>query len=49
MILVLNGAVGILWGWIYTTRGIEAAIVSHIACDLILHGLGAALGWAGQG
>jgi len=49
LVLVLNGGVGVLWGWIYTTRGIEAAIVSHIACDLILHGLGAALGWAGQG
>jgi len=49
MVLVLNGAVGVLWGWIYTTRGIEAAIVSHIACDLILHGLGAALGGPGQG
>ena len=47
-VLVINGGVGILWGWIYTTRGLEAAIVSHVACDLILHGLGAALGGPGQ-
>jgi hypothetical protein len=48
MVLVLNGGVGVLWGWIYTTRGLEAAIVSHVACDLVLHGLGAALGGSGR-
>ena len=48
MVLVINGGVGVLWGWIYTTRGLEAAIVSHIACDLMLHGLGAALGDPGR-
>jgi len=47
-VLVLNGGVGVLWGWVYTTRGLEAAIVSHVACDVVLHGFGAALGAPGQ-
>jgi len=49
MVLLFNGGLGVWWGWIYATRGIEAAMVSHVACDLILHALGAALGGAGQG
>jgi membrane protease YdiL (CAAX protease family) len=43
-VLGLNGLVGLLCGWLYWTRGIEAAIVAHAACDLVLHGLGGALG-----
>ena len=43
-VLVLNGIVGLLCGWLYCTRGIEAAMVAHTAVDLVLHGLGATLG-----
>jgi membrane protease YdiL (CAAX protease family) len=43
-VLGLNGVVGLLCGWLYWTRGIEAAMAAHMACDLVLHGLGGALG-----
>jgi len=44
VVLALNGAVGLLCGWLYWTRGIEAAMVAHTAVDLVLHGLGATFG-----
>lgn len=47
-VLVLNGGVGLLCGWLFWTRGIEAAIACHVACDLVLHALGPALGLAGR-
>ncbi len=47
-ILVINGGVGLLCGWLYWTRGIEAAMACHVAVDLFLHGLGPALGAAGR-
>jgi len=47
-ILVVNGGVGLLCGWLFWTRGIEAAMACHVAIDLVLHGLGAALGGSGQ-
>jgi membrane protease YdiL (CAAX protease family) len=43
-VLGLNGAFGLLCGWLYATRGLEAAMAAHTACDLVLHGLGATLG-----
>ncbi len=43
-VLLLNGTVGMLCGWLYARDGIEAAMAAHTACDLVLHGLGAALG-----
>ncbi|MEP7029190.1 MAG: CPBP family intramembrane glutamic endopeptidase [Candidatus Eisenbacteria bacterium] len=43
-VLLLNGTVGLLCGWLYARHGIEAAMVAHTACDLVLHGLGATLG-----
>ena len=42
-ILVVNGGIGLLCGWLFWTRGIEAAMACHVAIDLILHGLGAAI------
>lgn len=47
-VLGVNGALGVLCGWLFWTRGIEAAIACHIACDLVLHGLAPALGLAGE-
>jgi hypothetical protein len=34
--LVLNGIIGILFGWLYWKYGLESAMVSHFAADLIL-------------
>jgi len=43
-ILLFNGIVGLLCGWLYWTRGLEAAIVCHIAVDVVLHAVGPAAG-----
>lgn len=34
--LVFNGIAGVTFGWLYWRRGILAAIVSHIAADIVL-------------
>ncbi len=35
--VVLNGLAGIAFGYLYFTRGLESAMVSHFTGDLILH------------
>jgi len=35
--IVLNGVVGIVCGWLYQTRGLEAAMMSHFSADIVLH------------
>jgi membrane protease YdiL (CAAX protease family) len=35
--VVLNGLVGIACGYLYFTRGLESAILSHFSADLVLH------------
>jgi len=35
--IVLNGFVGIVCGWLYQTRGLEAAMISHFSADIVLH------------
>jgi membrane protease YdiL (CAAX protease family) len=35
--VVLNGLLGIVFGWLYWKRGLEAAIISHFSADLVLH------------
>lgn len=35
--LALNGLAGIVFGWLYWRRGLEAAMVSHGAAALVLH------------
>lgn len=35
--LVLNGLAGVAFGWLYWKRGLEAAMISHFAADLVLH------------
>lgn len=35
--LVLNGLLGIVFGWLYWERGLEAAIISHFYADIVLH------------
>jgi hypothetical protein len=43
-VLVGNGALGLAAGALFRARGLEAAIACHVAADLVLHGLGPALG-----
>lgn len=35
--VVLNGLAGIVFGYLYWTRGLEAAMLSHFSADLVLH------------
>jgi membrane protease YdiL (CAAX protease family) len=35
--IVLNGIAGIVFGWLYWKKGLEAAIISHFSADIILH------------
>ena len=35
--VVLNGLVGIACGYLYFTRGLESAMLSHFSADLVLH------------
>ena len=35
--VVLNGLLGIAFGWLYWKRGLEAAIISHFSADIVLH------------
>jgi membrane protease YdiL (CAAX protease family) len=35
--VVLNGLVGIACGYLYFTRGLESAMISHFSADIILH------------
>jgi membrane protease YdiL (CAAX protease family) len=35
--VVLNGLLGIALGYLYFTRGLESAIISHFSADIVLH------------
>ena len=35
--LVLNGLGGVVFGWLYWTRGLESAILAHFSADVVLH------------
>ncbi|GAG18864.1 unnamed protein product, partial [marine sediment metagenome] len=35
--VVLNSIAGIIFGWLYWQRGLEAAMVSHFSADVVLH------------
>jgi membrane protease YdiL (CAAX protease family) len=35
--VVLNGLLGVIFGWLYWKRGLEAAMISHFSADLVLH------------
>jgi membrane protease YdiL (CAAX protease family) len=35
--IVLNGAGGIIFGWLYWKKGLESAILSHFSADIVLH------------
>jgi membrane protease YdiL (CAAX protease family) len=34
--VVMNGIIGILFGWLYWRYGLESAMASHFAADVIL-------------
>jgi membrane protease YdiL (CAAX protease family) len=35
--IVLNGAGGIIFGWLYWKKGLESAMIAHFSADIILH------------
>lgn len=35
--IVLNGLAGLVFGYLYWTRGLESAMLSHFSADLVLH------------
>jgi membrane protease YdiL (CAAX protease family) len=39
-VILVNGAIAIAFGWIYVKWGIEAAMLSHFAGDVVVHILG---------
>jgi membrane protease YdiL (CAAX protease family) len=34
---LLNGLLGVVFGWLYWKRGLEAAMISHFSADIVLH------------
>jgi membrane protease YdiL (CAAX protease family) len=38
--LVLNGIAAVVFGYLYWTRGLEAAMVAHFSADIVLHVIG---------
>ena len=36
-VLVLNAIGGLVFGWLYWRRGLEAAMIAHFCADLVLH------------
>lgn len=34
---LLNGLLGVVFGWLYWKRGLEAAMISHFSADILLH------------
>lgn len=39
--IVLNGSAGLVFGYLYFTRGLESAMLSHFSADIVLHVLAA--------
>jgi len=35
--IVLNGILGITFGWLYWKKGLESAIIAHFSADIVLH------------
>lgn len=35
--IVLNGVGGVIFGWLYWKKGLEAAMISHFSADIVLH------------
>jgi membrane protease YdiL (CAAX protease family) len=41
--LLLNGILGIVCGWLYWRKGLEAAMLAHSTVDIVLHVIGPVL------
>jgi membrane protease YdiL (CAAX protease family) len=35
--IVLNGAGGVIFGWLYWKKGLESAMIAHFSADIVLH------------
>ena len=35
--IVLNGAAGVIFGWLYWRKGLESAMIAHFTADIVLH------------
>ncbi|MBK9924627.1 MAG: CPBP family intramembrane metalloprotease [Anaerolineales bacterium] len=35
--VVLNAVGGVIFGWLYQTRGLESAMIAHFSADIVLH------------
>ena len=35
--ILLNGIVGVIFGWLYWKKGLESAIIAHFSADIVLH------------
>ena len=35
--ILLNGAGGVIFGWLYWKKGLESAIIAHFSTDIVLH------------
>lgn len=35
--ILLNGIGGVIFGWLYWKKGLEAAIIAHFSADIVLH------------
>jgi hypothetical protein len=36
-ILLMNGLIGVLFGWLYWKYGLESAMIAHFSVDIVLH------------
>lgn len=39
-IIIVNGTVGMVCGWLYHRRGLAAAMAAHFSTDIVLHAIG---------
>jgi len=44
-VLFLNGIAALPFGYLYWSRGLEAAMLAHFSADLVLHVIGPTLPW----
>ncbi len=35
--LMLNSVMGLVFGWLYWTRGLESAMIAHFSADIVIH------------
>lgn len=35
--ILLNGSIGVIFGWLYQKKGLESAMIAHFSADVVLH------------